>query len=110
MGMGSRATQPANENAADPGTANRRTYGLKTVRGDTGSLALSGHRRVRGSAPPVSRVAGTTLATADDGPRILSPPLRRGYLNLHVTWITSRPRSAIADPEGTSHGPRSSLA
>src|SRR5512133_3167381 len=57
IGMGRRATQPAKENAADPGTAKRRTYGPKTVRGDTGSLALSGHERVRVGPPPVSRVA-----------------------------------------------------
>jgi hypothetical protein len=44
MGMGNRATQPAKENAADPGTVKRRAYGPKTVRGDTGfsrSLATS---------------------------------------------------------------------
>jgi hypothetical protein len=57
IGIGTRASHPAKEKATEPGTAAKiRAYGLKTVRGDTAVLALSGHRRVR-FVPPGSRVA-----------------------------------------------------
>src|SRR3954469_13680104 len=46
--MGRRASQPTKENSREPGTANSAEYGRKTVRGDTGVLALPGHKRVRG--------------------------------------------------------------
>src|SRR5215210_6796147 len=68
--MGSRASQPAKEKAPAPGTANRRAYGLKNVRGDTAVLALPGHRRVRGSPAGPSGGAPTVATGGDDPPAV----------------------------------------
>src|SRR5215210_1736634 len=84
--MGSRASQPAKEKAPAPGTANRRAYGLKNVRGDTAVLALPGHRRVRGS-PAGPSDGAPTVATGDDDPPAVSGGFRDDAVSVHAQLV-----------------------
>src|SRR5215210_2074935 len=84
--MGSRASQPAKEKAPAPGTANRRAYGLKNVRGDTGVLALPGHRRVRGS-PAGPSGGGPTVAIGSDRPPAVSGDFRTTPVSVHEKCV-----------------------
>jgi hypothetical protein len=75
MGIGRRASQPARENAGDPGTSAKIwTYGLKTVRGDTGFSRFLATGECGWNSAGLSGGVPTVATAADTGPAQIVGP------------------------------------